>query len=233
VRAAPPPPGEVHVWFVDLDAVPGTPDTLSDAERARAGRYRSAPDRRRFVARRLVLRGLLGGATGLDAGSVAFGSGPYGKPRVAHTGGPDVRFSLSHRGPHAVVAMATGCEVGVDVEAIRPWGDVGPLVARVCSPAEARALYASADPAALFAQLWAAKEALLKASGVGLSSPPAAVDVLDGGALAAAWADAAGAVWPLARLDAPAGFRAAVAAAGPLRVVRDVYPGVVGVSGRV
>ena len=83
------------------------------------------------------------------------------------------RFDLnwSHSGQGLLVALATGARVGVDLELVRPRPRALPLARRFFTAGEADALAAwpTATREAAFVRLWCAKEALLKASGHGLS----------------------------------------------------------------
>jgi len=85
-----------------------------------------------------------------------------GKPSI-ETGG--VFFSLSHcrRG---VVCALSACEVGVDIQDIRPFDSA--VARRVCTNAELMCLARSNEPADLFCQMWTAKESYGKALGVGV-----------------------------------------------------------------
>jgi 4'-phosphopantetheinyl transferase len=106
--------------------------------------------------------------------------GPHGKPRL--DGASALRFNLSHSGERWLLAVATGREVGIDVEEPRPRGDVREL-AEVGLPAEDRARVAAAAPEerdAVFHRLWVRHEARLKCHGVGLVAPlpPGATEVV-------------------------------------------------------
>ncbi|MFQ6018930.1 MAG: 4'-phosphopantetheinyl transferase family protein, partial [Kiloniellaceae bacterium] len=113
---------EVHVWRVALDVGPkhaaGLEAMISADERARAARYRRAENRIRFIAGRGTLRRLLGAYLRRDPRALAFGYGAWGKPVLIEGGG--LAFNLSHARDLALVAVARGCDVGVDVEWIRP-----------------------------------------------------------------------------------------------------------------
>ncbi len=192
--APPLAPGEVHVWRASLtaDAVDGgLPDTLSEDERARAARLRSPDERRRFVTTRGALRALLGGYLGLDAASIAFAYGPYGKPMLAPGMPRSVEFSVSHAGDLALVVVSSGESVGVDVEPVRHLDDVAAMADIVLAPSE-RATWtalAEGEQTQAFVRLWTRKEAVLKGLGVGLSRQPREIEVGDD----ALWQDPS---WP-------------------------------------
>jgi 4'-phosphopantetheinyl transferase len=196
-------------------------EALSEAERARAARFHFEADRRRFVASHVALRGILASHLGVEPSSLAFGEGPHGKPFLdAPETGRSIRFSLSHSGGVALVAVSLGREVGVDVERVRPREDLDRFVARYLSPLEREVLarVASRDRLRVFFETWTLKEAYLKACGDGLLRELDAFDVTVGDAqprlLAVRDRPEDEARWTLGRLDPRQGYVAAVAVAG-------------------
>jgi len=91
------------------------------------------------------------------------GSSVHGRP-WARARGLDLAVSLSRSGDHVVTAVSTGPGVGVDVERIAE-------VAARWAPEVVLAPGESADTAQQQARTWVAKEAVLKAYGVGLARP--------------------------------------------------------------
>ncbi|OZC03954.1 hypothetical protein BSZ36_13765 [Rubricoccus marinus] len=218
--SARPASGEVHVWTIDL-ARSAQSGILSADEEEQARRYRFAADGRRFTARRCALRQILGAALGIAPEAIAFRTDAWGKPAV--TSG-DVGFNLTHAGDHAMIAVARGQAVGVDLERRRPWEEVRVLLPVVCSPAEQELLALAHAPADLFAQLWVWKEAALKASGDGFSRDPRTLDALDArDATKPLWRDG-NRLWRLHPLAAPEGYRAAVAAPPDAHIVQRAWP---------
>ncbi len=119
-----PAAGETHLWHVRLDVAPAElahlTEHLSADERLRASRLHVARDRKRYVAGRGRLREAL--ATYVDAtpAEVGFAYGVHGKPRLAGLRASRLRFSLSHTGDHALIAVTRDREVGVDLESSVP-----------------------------------------------------------------------------------------------------------------
>jgi len=165
---------EVHVWRLDLDAMIADglalEPRLAADERERASRFRFTHDRERYLAGRAALRGILAGYLGAQPETLRFVRAPEGKPALLDepTG---LEFNLTHADWCAMVAVARGRRVGVDVEGIR-LGQSGMDVARrFFAPAEVDALLAAppAERAATFVRCWTRKEAYVKARGDGLS----------------------------------------------------------------
>jgi 4'-phosphopantetheinyl transferase len=121
--------------------------------------------------------------TGVDLGPLDLELTPQGKPRLP---GSRLRFNLAHSGEVALVAVTRDHDVGVDVERVRPDADRWALVDHALTARERRQLQRIAPTARAhaFLSMWARKEALLKAAGVGLGIEPALIE-LDGDSLVA------------------------------------------------
>jgi 4'-phosphopantetheinyl transferase len=211
---------EVHVWRVDIGerGSTGSIAALSEGERARAARFRFDADRDRFVASHAALRAILASYLDVAPASLEFGEGTHGKPFLAAPAdGRLLRFSLSHSGELALVAVTLGREVGVDVERVRPLDDLDGLVARYLSPPEREALsrVAADDRLRAFFEIWTLKEAYLKACGDGLLRELDAFDVTVGDAqprlLAVRDRPGDEVRWALRRLTPRGGYTAALA----------------------
>jgi 4'-phosphopantetheinyl transferase len=200
-------------------AVRASASLLSATERERAARFAFVRDARRFIVGRARLRQLLGARLGERPGSVRLISGAHGKPALADAGPTSLRFTLSHCDDLAVYALSSGCEVGIDVEAVRPLPDADVIAARFFSPRE-QVAYCALDPHDRplgFFHCWTRKEAFVKALGGGLSHPLDSFDVsLAPGAPAELLRHAPepgdGRSWRLASFVPAPGFVAAVVA---------------------
>ncbi|MEO1543694.1 MAG: 4'-phosphopantetheinyl transferase superfamily protein, partial [Pseudomonadota bacterium] len=145
---------------------------LSSEEQDRAARFSTLALKRDFVVARCGLRLLLAEATGLPARKITFDYGKHGKPLLAPDGRVDpfdLSFNLSHSKGIAALAIGRSGLVGVDIEAHR--SVKLELAKRYFASAEYDALSRldRCDQERLFFDLWVAKEACLKASGLGVS----------------------------------------------------------------
>jgi 4'-phosphopantetheinyl transferase len=98
----------------------------------------------------------------------------FGKPALAAYSTPaNVQFNLSHSGELALVAVARARQVGVDVEWVKPLTGHMKIAERYFSPDEVVVLKSMDTAKSIegFIQLWAGKEAFIKARGEGLSLP--------------------------------------------------------------
>jgi len=206
----------VRVWLVPVDVPPATAascrDVLDDSERARAAAFDRPRDRQRFTVAHGALRMLAGRALGTRPAALAWIPGRYGKPELAPPWS-GLHTSLSHSGDMIAAAISTGRPVGVDVQHLMPGLDTVGLSARFFPPDEAEYVAAGRDASARsdrFAQLWARKEAVVKAVGGRLWSN-LTIAVRDRDVVSCAEPASPHRV---ADVSAPTSFRAAVALTG-------------------
>jgi 4'-phosphopantetheinyl transferase len=163
--------GCVHVWWFALTSPVSDADTLSSDETARAGRFRSESDRARWRAARNGLRRVLSLYVPAAPSEIRFNYTSSGKPSVSRedAGGP-FHFSLTHSADIAAVAVA-GRPVGIDLEFPRPVPDALALACRYFASEECEILSQCTEESLepTFYRLWTRKEAVLKATGCGLS----------------------------------------------------------------
>lgn len=149
--------------------------TLSSDEEIRAARFRFDRDRNRFVAARGQLREVLGEFLEVAPEQIVFSYGERGKPQLSGAiNGQFLHFNLSHSDSLALIAVCRHCEVGVDIERIRPVETTGPLVTPFFSPEELRK-WNSLPPsrrAEVFFDNWTRTEAFLKFNGEGIGGFP-------------------------------------------------------------
>lgn len=218
----------VHVWRAVIDGAARLDERvghcLSAGEQQRASAFLQPRDRRRFVARRGLLRILLAGYVGCAAGRLPLRFGRHGKPELAwSSGNPPVSFSCSHSRGLALYAITRVQRIGVDVEAVRSLPEREQMAQLCCSPREQAALRGLPTDArdAAFIDAWTRKEAYLKAVGAGLTHAPDRIEVSLGPRAAPALlsidgdANAAG-HWSLHSLFPAAGYVGAVAIERPL-----------------
>jgi 4'-phosphopantetheinyl transferase len=225
-RAAPAlGPGVVHVWRVALAGAPADElaaawASLSPDERARAERFQFERHRAQFVLARGALRDLLGRYLDTPPAALRFRYGPQGKPDLAWPAG-ELRFNLSHSHELALIALARGAELGVDVEQQAPMRDEAAVARQVFADEELAALAALPPDqrSAGFFNAWTRKEALIKARGEGLSLPlrEFAVSLAPGepARLLRSPTPTDLETWALVALDPGPGYAAALACAGP------------------
>ncbi|WP_255006140.1 4'-phosphopantetheinyl transferase superfamily protein [Roseovarius sp. M141] len=170
--------GVVHlVWCRTSD----THDSLESAllpildedERKRFDRFCFATDQKSFLVGHVLARTMLAAISGRSPETWAFRLGPHGKPEpVIHPGEPDLRMNLSHCKGLAMVGVTVSRNIGVDVEAAnRP--HALEVADKFFAAEEIRQIEEAREAGCPHAatSIWTLKEALLKASGTGLSVP--------------------------------------------------------------
>jgi 4'-phosphopantetheinyl transferase len=169
------PVESVALWFVALavgdEEYGRISGWLSPAEHARAARFGRESLRRRYVIGRASLRKALGDALSLLPPAVPIVRGVRGRPRLDGVAGID--FNISHTDDVALIGIARGARIGVDIEgADREVGADG-LARKFLTPAEQATLapLAADERRARFLRYWTCKEAMSKATGDALSAP--------------------------------------------------------------
>lgn len=146
---------------------------LSEEERARAARFVRPEDQTRFTLAHGSLRHMLAKYLGIGPSALQFLTGPTGKPGLRDQQGsvPVLHFNLSHSHGRMLVAVSEK-EVGVDLEQVRTNVEPLKLAERFYTQAEYHSIKSRpvSDQALEFYRLWVAKEAVLKAQGIGIPS---------------------------------------------------------------
>ncbi|HEV7920364.1 MAG TPA: 4'-phosphopantetheinyl transferase superfamily protein, partial [Thermoanaerobaculia bacterium] len=122
---------------------------------------------------RALVRLTLSQYADVDPAAWEFDRAEHGRPRIAQPKDLQLSFSVSHTSTLLAILVVRGAEVGVDVERIDRDFRVESIAQRFFSPSEREALLALEEHrrARRFFQLWTAKEAYLKARGLGLLLP--------------------------------------------------------------
>ena len=143
--------------------------TLDEAERARADRITDKVRHEHFVAGRALLRRRLSCAVDQAVHPAAWrmADGFHGKPSVA-PGLPRVHFSISHADGLVAVATSPVAEIGIDLERVTGARNTTPALDQLSHREQSwLKQHAEAGRWPAFLQLWTAKEAVSKATGLG------------------------------------------------------------------
>ncbi|MBP7408983.1 MAG: 4'-phosphopantetheinyl transferase superfamily protein [Flavobacteriales bacterium] len=166
----PPAEGMVHLWFATLEQLrPRTAfyrDLLDPVETERAQRFRFKQDRERFILGHGVLRELLGRYLKRDGSLIRFSRGAFGKPYLDRK---RLCFNFSDTKDAILVGFTTGVEIGVDIETMARDVDHAAVSEHYFTAPEIAVIQAAGPEAKrCFLDFWTRKEAVLKASGVGI-----------------------------------------------------------------
>ena len=217
LQSVPSPVAAVRVYACSLDREPdeilALATLLSPYERERMARFGSDQLRDRYAVGRASLRLLLGKHLGTAPATVAIAESAGERPRLGDR--QDVDFNVSHTESLAVFAIAAHARVGIDIEKASRRVRTRDILRRYMTVAERAGFDELSDEAARVRvlQLWTCKEALSKATGDGVRAPFGRMDI----AIEPVYRLVNGPSpydsdrFTLVRLDAPAGFIAALA----------------------
>jgi 4'-phosphopantetheinyl transferase len=170
-----PGPNELYLTLIDLRQAAAAEVALrcflSRDEVERAGRFQFDAGRSQFVLTRGWLRVVLSRALGAAPEQLLFSYGARGKPALAgEYRDAALSFNVSHSGHFALIGLATGRPVGVDIEQLRATPDFESIATEYFSSTERRAIFGfpEIDRLRAFFRCWTRKEAFMKATGAGM-----------------------------------------------------------------
>lgn len=162
--------GAIHLWYAPLDRLRPRSEALRElldpVELDRMARFRFEHDRERFVIGHGLMRELLGRYLQRDGSLVRIARGPFGKPYLERK---TLRFNMSDTKDAILIGFTLGMEIGVDIETTARSVDHEAVGRHYFTPAEIRSISEAGDRSReRFLEFWTRKEAVLKASGVGI-----------------------------------------------------------------
>ena len=165
------------IWQYSLEKpYPNAHLLLNESERLRASRYHFEKHQRRFSTARAMLRVILAQYLNTEPQEIQFIENKYGKPSVNHIS--QIQFNLSHSKDLALLAIGYEYPVGVDLEyfSYRQLQGISHMMFS-SKEIEGFSQVPSFMRSLSFFHIWAQKEALIKACGMGLSYPTQTFDV--------------------------------------------------------
>jgi 4'-phosphopantetheinyl transferase len=170
---------DVDVLFASIEdgdvmLVPQRLASLQKDERARFERLRSPRDRALLVAGRGLIRYGLRELFGVAAAQIAIGA--HHRPELSDGGDRRIDFNLAHAAGVVACGFSRSARVGVDVERLDDSYDVNDIAAQACCADEHDLLMhgpaTDTDRRDRLFRLWTLKEAVVKATGLGLQLAP-------------------------------------------------------------
>lgn len=138
-------------------------NVLSEAELIKANRYAQIKDKKRHIVSRYALRNILSDFTGTEASSIQFHYTADKKPYLK-----EIEFNVTHSNNAILIAVSDQL-VGIDMEYINKNFDYKILIPTVFNQPEQQFIDSGLNKLICFYLLWTRKEALLKATGEGLT----------------------------------------------------------------
>lgn len=147
-------------------------DLLSKDEISKANRFRFEKDRTCYILCRGFLRILLNSYLSIKPKNIIFEYNSYGKPELSQfQNSKNIKFNISHSEDYFLIAITEKYDIGIDIEKIKKIDDFMIIAESVFSDAEYNLLKKTPCNKQLksFYSIWSQKEALIKASGKGVS----------------------------------------------------------------
>lgn len=165
---------QLDIWEISLSCADTVAEldlsVLAEDELERYNRFIFDKHKKRFALARIALRKIIAEYIKVPAQDIRFHYSTYGKPTLEKQ--HEIQFNLSHSQDLAILAITKTHAIGVDVEyfSSRPYLGIAKNLFSQAEINALRHLHPSFTPFAFFA-IWAQKEAIMKAVGLGLSYP--------------------------------------------------------------
>jgi 4'-phosphopantetheinyl transferase len=172
----------IHIWQIDIDEhlpyIDKLRNVLTPDEIARANRYLRSTDRDKFIISRASLRHILSGYLKCLPSGIRFKLTKSNKPEIDIPYASNFHFNLSDSADKVLIAVAS-LPVGIDIEWINPKFSYHAILNSNFSLEEAAYINLN-DNFKRFFLLWTRKEAILKATGIGLTDHLKLIPSLEG-----------------------------------------------------
>lgn len=175
---------EIHFRFLDLSESEQFSDFflkfISQSELKKSQRLCTEKLVSDSICSKAVLRCILSGYINLSPAKIEFTYNRYGKPYLKDNHKiPGIFFNMSDSGGFVFYGISKDCEIGVDIEKIRPVVSLERLARRQLTQNELMIFQKQHEnkKSGFFFKYWTRKESFLKAIGKGLSIPMKTIDV--------------------------------------------------------
>jgi 4'-phosphopantetheinyl transferase len=159
----------IEVWNIHLpdhrDDTAHCRGLLTGEELDRAAKFRNPGDAEGFILGRGLLRRILAECLNTKPSALRFNRNAQGKPFLENG---ELEFNVSHSRDRQLIAVTAGRAVGIDIEFRRSGLNMNSIAKRWFAPAEQEFFKTLGTPADGFFEIWAKKEAYVKALGVGI-----------------------------------------------------------------
>jgi 4'-phosphopantetheinyl transferase len=168
---------EVHVWCVIVNHFFSQIDLFAEVldkdEKKKADSFYFQRDRIQYITSHTILRKILAGYLHTDPSKIMYQKNEYGKPALENSEEVQLEFNMAHSKDLALFAFALDKKVGIDIEYVNPEFTAFDIAERFFTQHENKELFGL--PLEFrrrgFFNCWTRKEAFIKATGLGLSTP--------------------------------------------------------------
>jgi 4'-phosphopantetheinyl transferase len=159
----------IEIWNINLpehrEDIDLCRTLLNSEELERAAKFMKPADAEGFILGRGLLRRILADSLKTDPSGLQFSRNAQGKPFLNDK---RLEFNVSHSRDRLLIAVTDGRAVGVDIEFRRKGLNIETIAKRWFSPQEHAFLQTLKNPMDGFFEIWAKKEAYVKALGIGI-----------------------------------------------------------------
>jgi 4'-phosphopantetheinyl transferase len=159
------------------DLVPELMKYLNAAELQRAQKYHFEKDSNQFIICRTLLKFILAQHTGLHIDNIHIEIDTNKKPYLSSN--ETICFNVSHAADFAIIAV-NNHPIGIDIEYINKSFDFLEILESIFSLDETEAVLSAENNTDIFYKFWTRKEAIVKATGQGISDHLIQIPVIDG-----------------------------------------------------
>lgn len=157
--------------------IPFLVNSLSEEEKFRSVSIVNETDRLNYIIRRAILKQIICRYFSIDLHDIKFDKATLGKPYCIK---PSLcRFNIAHSKNNVAFIISDKYEVGIDIEYKNKKRSFEELAKACFTEDEYHQVINSDEKNKAFYKIWTAKEALLKADGIGLSGGIRSVNVAD------------------------------------------------------
>ena len=172
----------VHVWYIDKsrfskEQILNFRKFLSEEEKTKADRFHFEKDQTRYIISHGILNQLIANYLNIKLTDLSFEKNKKQKPFI--TGYPHLQFNLTYSLDYILIAFRfcpqnqlehSNMQIGVDVEDVTRSIDIELIIKDYFTFEEQNEILSAPSPASVFFKLWTRKEALVKATGTGLTN---------------------------------------------------------------
>lgn len=159
----------IEVWSIHLPDHHAETDAcktlLSSEELARAEKFLKPAAAESYILCRGLLRQTLARYLNVGPSELKFKYNEQGKPFLVSG---ELEFNVSHSRSRLLIAVTAGRAIGVDIEFRRSGLNMESIAERWFAPEEQAFFNSQGNPEELFFDIWAQKEAYVKALGTGI-----------------------------------------------------------------
>ncbi len=166
--------GDIEIFCINfsknINRIPDLSKYLTKEELVRSEKYHFEKDKNQFIICRGYLRDILSKKIRISPEKILFEYNKYGKPTLRSTLNPDnINFNVSHSSNCGVIAITRDKRIGIDIEKRNRMKDMKSILKSQFSSKEYEIFNLSTNKEKCFFDIWAQKEAVVKATGMGFS----------------------------------------------------------------